>query len=86
MQDVTAKLSFIFCSAPFFPASLTSHTDILSYIHCYASQQASYRRGEQHWLLSGAIKGFDANQSSLSCQFGMMAEIYNKEKAFMVDA
>lgn len=33
-----------------------------------------------------AIKGFDANQSSLSCQFGTMAEIYNRGKGCIADA
>lgn len=63
--------------------SLTSRTHM--HIHT-VMHHSRHHTGEQHWLLSGAIKGFDANQSSLSCQFGMMVEIYNKEKAFIADA
>lgn len=56
-------------------ARALSHTHTL-----FVSHHDRHHTGEQRWLLSGAIKGFDANQSSLSCQFGMMLEIYIKER------
>lgn len=37
-------------------------------------------------MLSEAITSFDANQSSLSCQFEMMLETYNEKKASIADA